>query len=236
MGTAVTELESKPPRTTKIIVEARSFRNSRHAEFGSQSRTDSHVYSGVDSDEGPLLPQEHELSSLRSPPPGATQLEDVTNFSVRRWGSMLCRDYAVMWTMKQLLIMWIPRFGPFRGDVRGSEGGRRVGAKANPFLAIVVLARPILAQTNVGQSNFNFGQSNFNFGQSISGSGVCHGPKGWGPNREKIGPRTVGAPMGGGPEGWGAQNFALFFFPSPATISFFLCLSGCLLVEFWCFF
>ena len=35
-----------------------------------------------------------------------------------------------------------------------------------------------------------------------------------------------------GPEGWGAQNFALFF-PSPATISLFLCLSGCLLVDFW---
>ena len=34
----------------------------------------------VDSDEEPLLPpQEHELSSLRRPPPGATQLEDVTD-------------------------------------------------------------------------------------------------------------------------------------------------------------
>ena len=29
-----------------------------------------------------------------------------------------------------------------------------------------------------------------------------------------------------------AQNFALFL-PFPATVSFFLCLSGCLLVEFW---
>ena len=35
-----------------------------------------------------------------------------------------------------------------------------------------------------------------------------------------------------GREGWGAQNFALFF-PSPVPISFFLSLSGCLLVEFW---
>ena len=33
----------------------------------------------VDNDEEPLLPQEHELSSLRIPPPGATQLEDVTD-------------------------------------------------------------------------------------------------------------------------------------------------------------
>ena len=57
--------------------------------------------------------------------------------------------------------------------------------------------------------------------------GVCHGgpPKG-GPNQEKWGPE------GWGPEGWEAQNFALFF-PSPATISLFLCLSGCLLVECW---
>ena len=32
-----------------------------------------------------------------------------------------------------------------------------------------------------------------------------------------------------------AQNFALFL-PFPATVSLFLCLSGCLLVEFWwCF-
>ena len=34
---------------------------------------------------------------------------------------------------------------------------------------------------------------------------------------------------------WTAQNVALSF-PSPALISFFFCLSGCLLVEFWwCF-
>ena len=34
-----------------------------------------------------------------------------------------------------------------------------------------------------------------------------------------------------GPRRWRAQNFA--FFPFPATVSLFLCLSGCLLVEFW---
>ncbi len=40
-----------------------------------------------------------------------------------------------------------------------------------------------------------------------------------------------GAPKGG-PRRVGAQNFALFL-PFPATVSLFLCLSGCLLVEFW---
>ena len=78
-------------------------------------------------------------------------------------------------------------------------------------------------------------------------------PKGGGP--EGWGPRRVGAPKGGGPQGWGArrvggpnterwgpkgwgtegwgtQNFTLFL-PFPATVSLFLCLSGCLLVEFW---
>ena len=82
--------------------------------------------------------------------------------------------------------------------------------------------------TDFGQSRFshpeltNFGQSNC--GQSIFGSGVCHVPKGWGPNPEKIGPRRVGAPKGGGPEGWGAQNFVLFF-SSPT--SFVLFVSHC---------
>ena len=50
------------------------------------------------------------------------------------------------------------------------------------------------------------------------------GPEGWSP--EGWGPE------GWSPEGWGAQNFALFF-PPPATVSLFLCLFGCLLVEFW---
>ncbi len=64
-------------------------------------------------------------------------------------------------------------------------------------------------------------------------------PKGGAP---KGGAPKGGAPKGGapkrwgpegwGPEGWGAQNFALFL-PCPATVSLFLCLSGCLLVEFW---
>ena len=70
------------------------------------------------------------------------------------------------------------------------------------------------------------------------------GPEGWGPRRvgppkggapEGLGARKGGAPKGWGPEGWGAQNFALFL-PFPATVSFSLCLSGGLLVEFWwCF-
>ena len=29
---------------------------------------------------------------------------------------------------------------------------------------------------------------------------MCHGPKGWGPNLEKIGTRRVGAPEGGAPK------------------------------------
>ena len=47
-----------------------------------------------------------------------------------------------------------------------------------------------------------------------------NGPEGW------VGPRRVGPRRVGGPK------FRVFF-PSPATISLFLCLSGCLLVEFW---
>ena len=60
-------------------------------------------------------------------------------------------------------------------------------------------------------------------------------PKGWRPKPGKSGARKVGAPKGGGhegwspeawsPERWGAQNFALFFFPPPATIFFLLSLS-----------
>ena len=59
---------------------------------------------------------------------------------------------------------------------------------------------------------------------------------------ERVRPRKGGAPKGWGSEGWGpkggapkrwrAQNFALFL-PFPATVSLSLCLSGCLLVEFW---
>ena len=51
---------------------------------------------------------------------------------------------------------------------------------------------------------------------------MCHGPKGWGTNQEKM-----------GPEGWvGAQNFALFVHLPP--LSFFLSLYlGVFLVEFW---
>ena len=53
-------------------------------------------------------------------------------------------------------------------------------------------------------------------------------------SRERVGGGAPkgGAPKGGAPKG-GGPKFR-FFFPSPATISLFLCLSGCLLVEFWC--
>ena len=48
-------------------------------------------------------------------------------------------------------------------------------------------------------------------------------------------PPPPGPPSAGPPLRRTAQNFALFL-PFPAIISFFLCLSGCLLVEFWwCF-
>ena len=46
---------------------------------------------------------------------------------------------------------------------------------------------------------------------------------------------SAGPPSTGPPLRRTAQNFALFL-PFPATVSLFLCLSGCLLVEFWwCF-
>ena len=69
-------------------------------------------------------------------------------------------------------------------------------------------------------------------------------PKGGAP---KGGAPKGGAPKGGAPKGWGSEGWggapkggepeiSRFFFPSPATISLFLCLSGCLVVEFWwCF-
>ena len=45
----------------------------------------------MDSDEELLLPQEHEISSLRSPPPGATQVEDVI-FSLCGVGARCCAE------------------------------------------------------------------------------------------------------------------------------------------------
>ena len=64
------------------------------------------------------------------------------------------------------------------------------------------------------------------------------------PGAAKGGPPKGGAPKGGtpnvgsedgAPKG-GGLKISCFFFSSPATISLFLCLSGCLLVEFWwCF-
>ena len=79
-------------------------------------------------------------------------------------------------------------------------------------------------ETDFGQSIFGhfgtcpsmFGQSNF--GQSNLG-------------QKKIRPRRM-LPRRVGPEGW-EPKFSRFFFPSPATCSLFLSLSGCLLVEFW---
>ena len=63
-------------------------------------------------------------------------------------------------------------------------------------------------------------------GQGVEG----WGPEGWGPkvaapNSEKVWPPRVGGP-----------KFRAYFFPLPPSFSLFLCLSGCLLVEFWwCF-
>ena len=55
-------------------------------------------------------------------------------------------------------------------------------------------------------------------------------PEGWGPQVELEGAKVCG---GGGRGGRGKISR---FFPSPAPTSFFFCLSGCLLVEFWwCF-
>ena len=61
-------------------------------------------------------------------------------------------------------------------------------------------------------------------------------PKG-GPEPRKGGAPKGGAPKGRAPKGGapkgGGPKISRFFFPFPATISLFLCLSGCLLVEFW---
>ena len=71
-------------------------------------------------------------------------------------------------------------FGQFR------FGHPDLSILANPFLAILVFARPILAKTKFGQPNF--GQSNF--GQSMDRC-VCVmvGPKG---GAQKVRPRTGG--------------------------------------------
>ena len=45
-----------------------------------------------------------------------------------------------------------------------------------------------------------------------------------------------GPPCGRPPDAGPPHKISLFFFPSPAPILFFFCLSGCLLVEFWRFF
>ena len=78
--------------------------------------------------------------------------------------------------------------------------------------------------TDVGQSRFghpdltNLGQSIF--GQSISGSGVCHGPKGWAQTQKKSGPQG-GAPKGGAPKG-GLPKISRFFSLSRHKIRSFL--------------
>ena len=67
-----------------------------------------------DSNEEPLLPHEHDRAdvqsaaslvfAVRSPPPGATQLEDTNS-----WRGVGIRSSTEFWMMKQFLIMWIPR-------------------------------------------------------------------------------------------------------------------------------
>ena len=65
--------------------------------------------------------------------------------------------------------------------------------------------------------------------------GEIVGPQGWGPKPRRSGVRRVGVSSGGF-EGWEAQNFALFFFPSPVGNFTLSSLSGGLFVEFWwCF-
>ena len=59
------------------------------------------------------------------------------------------------------------------------------------------------------------------FGQSISGSGVCHGPKGWGPNPEKSSPEGWG-PDFGQPFWLPGKGGPLSFFPLPPQFSFSL--------------
>ena len=88
-----------------------------------------------------------------------------------------------------------------RGTGHQHEGERESILGQNYRLVVSGLA-------NLGQNQF----CESNLGQSISGSGVCHGPKGWGPNPETIGPR-------GGP------TFRVFF-PLPQPFSLFLSLSG----------
>ena len=99
-----------------------------------------------------------------------------------------------------------------------------------------------LAKSDFGHPYFTeFGQADFGhpyfteFGQADFGQIGCFsltrrrrvGPRRVRPRR--VGPRRVG-PV---PKGGGAQNFALFF-PLPPTFSLLFCLSGCLLVDFWC--
>ena len=79
--------------------------------------------------------------------------------------------------------------------------------------------RPALGRRGRAAPPWREGQGRPALGRRAAGG---RGPEGWGAQTWKK----------WGPEGWGAQNFALFL-PFPATISLFLCLSGCLLVEFW---
>ena len=116
------------------------------------------------------------------------------------------------------------RGNDFRGWAIYTDGGTRVvdGEGRNrlwpkPTLANTnwpILAKPILAQIGVSV----FGELR-RVGPSKGGAQTQKksGAEGWG---------VDGAPKGEGPK-------ISRFFSSPATISLFLCLSGCLLVEFW---
>ena len=85
------------------------------------------------------------------------------------------------------------------------------------------------AQTVSRSSEGTTDREGTDYGQSIFGSGVCHGPKRWGPNQEKSGPNG-GAPKGGGSKGGGPKISR--FFPSPTT-SFTLLVSHCVFSWFF---
>ena len=111
-----------------------------------------------------------------------------------------------------------PAFSPMASRTQGKRQGK---GKEKPVA---------VEETDFGQSRFGHPDLT-NYGQSISGSGVCHGPKGWGPN-------PGGAPKGGAPKG-GRHKISLFFFPLPPPFRS-LCVSclkrrGLKCARFWSF-
>ena len=107
---------SRPGPPKSLLREARPFRNSWHADCGSQNRRDSDVNSFRQRRGAFVVPR---TRSCRCPVSGISSFrreEPITRrhtvggrdqFS-RRWGSIQCRVQAAMWVMK-FLIMWIPR-------------------------------------------------------------------------------------------------------------------------------